>query len=292
MTIKHSEELNHLFSALSKFQGRVEQAKKDQSGYKNNYKFADLSQYFDLSQNLLAEHELCVLQMPGSMEIVEITKEIYDATTKTYDYPIIKVPKQNITTWIGHSSGQFISAPMEILVEKLAGMSWGQSTGSAITYGRRYSRAGSIGMTEEDNDNQNKNTNYINNRPPSIPTPKVTNLMIDDLRNILMEDPARLEKILQYYKVKIINDLTVDQYEFIVKKIKYDLQKSDDTLISTQQANFIKTLVTSEELVQILKDHKLTRLEEMNTYYFNILNEQLKKQIITNSKKENETIAA
>ena len=98
MTIQKSEEINHLLSAISKLQGKIEKAKKDQSGYKNNYKFADLSQYIDLCQDLLAEHGLCVLQIPESMEIVEITKEIYETESKKYNFHNIMVPKQKITT--------------------------------------------------------------------------------------------------------------------------------------------------------------------------------------------------
>lgn len=98
MTIQRSEQLNELFAALSKLQGKIEKAKKDQSGYKNNYKFADLSQYIDLSQDLLAENGLVVLQLPTSMEIIELTKEVFDDKTKSYSLQTVKIPKQTIIT--------------------------------------------------------------------------------------------------------------------------------------------------------------------------------------------------
>jgi hypothetical protein len=296
MTIQKSEHLNELFAALSKLQGKIEKAKKDQAGYKNNYKFADLSQYIDLSQDLLAENGLVVLQLPTCMEIIEITKEVVDDKTRIHSFHTVKIPKQTIITWIGHESGQFISGAMDILVEKLAGMSWGQSTGSAITYGRRYSRAGALGMTQEDDDNQKqpevkKQSGRTNSK--NEPQPKIDINMAQNLAQLLQGDAERLEKTLQWAKASKIEELTVSQYETVLRRIEEDskakVEKTEqpatglirtilDTsqLIAEHQVNFIKRLVTPERLLKVLQDYKLTRLEEMTIKDFNLLTDALR----------------
>jgi|SRR5882672_783152 len=303
MSIQRSDELNELFSALSKLQGKIEKAKKDQSGYKNNYKFADLSQYIDLSQDLLAEHGLVVLQLPTSMEIVEISKEVYDEKTKTYNINSYKMPKQTIITWIGHESGQFISGAMDILVEKLAGMSWGQSTGSAITYGRRYSRAGALGMSQEDDDNQNKKNVGKSNSKETInnnTTPqKINGDMSANLTKLFKGDQERIKKTLEWAKVNKIDDLSIGQYEILIKRLEQEAKENDvgiiqesiaksDILVTEFQVNFIKRLVTPERLLEILQKYKLTRLEEMKISEYNTLNDDLRLEASPTYKKPGE----
>lgn len=154
MTIQRSDQLNELFSALSKLQGKLDHAKKDKAGYNNRYKYADLPQYIEISKELLAEHGLCILQIPETIEIIEITRELEDKKNNSVSFHTIKIPKQKVTTYIGHSSGQFISGTMEIIVERVTGNSWGQSTGSAISFSRKYAFAGTLCMSQEDDDNQ------------------------------------------------------------------------------------------------------------------------------------------
>lgn len=303
-----SSELNHLFSALSKLQGKIEKAKKDQAGYKNNYMYAELSQYIDVSKELLEENGLSVVQMPGQIRTIEITKEfpkieirneinqstnkMQEIETKTLEFKEIKIPVIEIITWIGHVSGQFISGPMEILVEKLPGMNWGQSVGSAITYGRRYVRAASLGMAEKDNDNQGikkeiKNNNFA---PKPQILHKVGTKEIEYLKEIFKE-PERLKKILDWAKVEKIEDITMAAFKMIENKAQQEkaqekskekekLQEnvcgSENNFVTEIQANFIKKLVTPEKLVAILRDHKITRLEEMNLKDYLVLYDTLR----------------
>lgn len=307
MAIEKSKDLNELFGALSKLQGKIEKAKKDQAGYKNNYKFAELSQYIDLSQDLLAEFGLCVLQIPGPMEIIQITreintteivettKEVYNPVTKTSDFHLVKssqpkiefhtvkIPKQRVTTMIAHESGQFINGSMDIILEKLAGMSWGQSTGSAITYARKYSRAGSLGMSQEDDDNQNNRQKSQPQNKPVAANNKpllINSQMAKNLAGILSQDPERLNKILEHYRIKRIEDLSIEQYEVVMNRVK---EVAHVETISEHQANFMKRLLTPEKLLDVMKEYKITRLEEMNVQDYNKLNDKLRLQSTQNN---------
>lgn len=240
MTIQKSDELNELFSALSKIQGNLDHAKKDKSGYKNRYKYTDLTQYIDVSKELLEENGICVLQMPGSIEIIDITEDSNN---------LVRVPKQKITTFIGHSSGQFISETMEIIIEKIAGNSWGQSTGSAISYSRKYSLAGGLGMTQEDDDNQiqKNNTNeYINQLPEPSPDPLITQLIklikysgcdikdFTDFHKISSKDILSVKKsidnfdeLLILYKNTQKNIINLSQEEILEERIDVDDGKQE-----------------------------------------------------------------
>lgn len=224
MTIQTSDKLNELFSALSKLQGKIEHAKKDKSGYKDRYKYADLTQYIEVSKEILEENNLCVSQIPGTIEIVEVTKEVRDEKTKAMSFHTVRIPKQKVTTYIGHSSGQFISSTMEILVEKIEGNTWGQSTGSAISYSRKYSLAGGLGMSQEDNDNQQKN----NNHPPK---PSQQDPLITQLINLIKDSGCDIGDFTKFYNISSKDMLTVkktiDNFDDLLIKFRDRGQAKD-----------------------------------------------------------------
>jgi hypothetical protein len=279
MTIKHSENLNEILSALSKLQGKLENAKKNKTGFIKGHSYAELSQYLEISKDLLEEHGLCVLQLPGPIEIVEVTKEVYDKKNETYFFQQMMVPKQEITTWIGHESGQFISGPMEILVEKTVGNSWGQSTGVAISFGRRYAFAGGLGMTQEDNDNRlsqkdiEKSYSQSKSRPPQNQvTPSYTRIdkeQVDYIKSLLKDDPERFKKMLVWANVQSVEDLSVTAYTSAVNTLLAEQKNQslpankDTNLIDEKQVVFLQKLLTPERLNKILTDYKLTKIEEM-----------------------------
>lgn len=267
MEIHRSEKLDELLCELSKLQGKIENAKKDKSGYGNRYKYADLNQYLQLSKDLLTEHGLSILQIPGGIEIVEITNE---SSQKQL------FPKQKLTTYISHSSGQFIGGTMEMVIEKVKGNSWGQSTGSALSYMRRYGLAAILGMSQEDNDN-------MISKPHKIDKDKV-----NYLKELLKDDPQRLEKILlwasdqQQQKLTKLEDMSIEIYTKVVNVLNKEKIKNDDdnkkttNLICDQQVEFIKKVVTTDRLNKILSDYNLNRLEDMSVDDYNIEYDRLR----------------
>lgn len=226
MIIEHSAEMGELFKALSKIQVEIGQPKKDKDGFKGNYKYADLSQYIEVSKDVLCKYGLSVIQLPGEIEIVEITQEniVKDksgyVSSKTYE--TIRIPKQSVYTTIGHESGQYLIVNGQILVEKLAGMSYGQSTGSAISFMRRYSRGGGLSMSQEDDDNQGarltskKKEEYV---PQEVP--KITKEEAAHLRGLISHNPSPyLIRMRQAFNVGSIEELEPAQYIKMVDKLR------------------------------------------------------------------------
>ncbi len=124
--VTFSPQVNEIFTALSKFQGQIEAAKKDKVNPFHNSKYADLAGVVEACREPLAANGLCVAQMP-----------------------IGDKDKQYLVTILGHSSGQWIKGKTPLLMNK----SDSQAQGSAITYVRRYSFGAITGVvTEKDDD--------------------------------------------------------------------------------------------------------------------------------------------
>jgi hypothetical protein len=226
MIIEHSAEMGELFKALSKLQVEIGHPKKDKDGFKGNYKYAELSQYIDVSKDTLSKYGLSVIQLPGEIEIVEITQENIIKDKAGYvvsrSFETIKIPKQSVYTTIGHDSGQYMMVNGQILVEKLSGMSYGQSTGSAISFMRKYSRGGGLSMSQEDDDNQGvrsttkKNQEYI---PQSVP--KITKEEAAKLRGLISHDPTPyLIRMRNAFNVGSIEELEPAQYIKMMDRLR------------------------------------------------------------------------
>lgn len=131
METSHSNELGLLFEALSKAQGKIENALKDKKNpfFKSNY--ADLSSVWDACRSPLSSNGLSVIQT------VEGNKE-----------------QMFLLTWLGHSSGQWMKSKLPLVV---AGNTINpQAIGSAITYARRYALSALVGICADEDDDGEK----------------------------------------------------------------------------------------------------------------------------------------
>lgn len=141
--MNNSTELNELFSALSLFQGELENATKEIDKPGITYKYADLAICLNTAKAPLLKNNLAVTQLLGMSQN----------------------GKQTMITMLTHKSGQYISSETELPAAILHGSSGKnpvQVLGSAITYMRRYSFAAIIGMAQEDDDgNSSNNTTNV-----------------------------------------------------------------------------------------------------------------------------------
>lgn len=126
-----SDNTAELFSALSKFQGELDNASKNKKGH--GYKYADLAEVINVAKDHLANNGLAVVQLLGSNEI----------------------GKQTLITMLTHSSGQYMRSEVVMVDAVLSGAGGKnpvQLLGSAITYHRRYAYAAIVGLAQEDDD--------------------------------------------------------------------------------------------------------------------------------------------
>lgn len=122
--MKTSEQLNEVAAALCKMQGQLATVKKDTKGY--NYKYATLASVWDIIRLPLLENGLSIAQ-----------------DTRTSDGCV------SVSTRVMHTSGQWIEfGPLVVPMAKKDA----HATGSATTYGRRYSLCAAIGVVSDEED--------------------------------------------------------------------------------------------------------------------------------------------
>jgi len=115
-----------LFAALAAAQGEIQAAEATAENTHFDYKYATLQNCLDACREPLAKNELSVIQLPTTLDNGAI----------------------QVTTILGHSSGQSISQTMTMHPEK----GGPQPMGSCITYLRRYMLCAMVGIGQQDDD--------------------------------------------------------------------------------------------------------------------------------------------
>jgi|SRR6478609_6667344 len=126
--MNQSQDVNELFSALSKAQATIKGALKDSTNPFFKSKYADLESVWEACREPLTVHGLSVVQ----------TTE-FSADAGIY-----------VVTTLGHASGQWIKGTLPIMAIKQDP----QGIGSAITYARRYALAAIVGIVQVDDDGE------------------------------------------------------------------------------------------------------------------------------------------
>jgi hypothetical protein len=124
--MKSSATIGKLAEALSKAQAEIKGAVKDSSNPFFKSKYADLESIWDAIRVPLTKNGLSVAQ--GTDFLVEVGTVV--------------------VTRLMHTSGEWIEACLPVMALKPEP----QAMGSAITYARRYSLAGMVGVVQTDDD--------------------------------------------------------------------------------------------------------------------------------------------
>lgn len=125
INFRHSDQMDQVFAALAEAQKIMDGAKKDATNPHFRSKYADLESVMDACRVPLATNGLAILQPTSA-----------------------NGPKVTVTTLIGHKSGQWIAADLEMT----SAQNTPQGIGSTITYGRRYGLSSMVGIAPEDDD--------------------------------------------------------------------------------------------------------------------------------------------
>jgi len=128
--MRTSETINELATALSAFQGEVENATKSASNPFFKSKYADLAEILNTVRPVLAKNGLSLAQFPS-----------YEGDA---EQGLVLVE-----TVLMHKSGQWMSC---VTSTPIKGKIDPQAIGSATTYCRRYPAAAILGIAQEDDD--------------------------------------------------------------------------------------------------------------------------------------------
>jgi hypothetical protein len=138
--MERSEEVKDLVTALSKFQGTVNNAIKNAKGIHNN-KYADLAEVWNTIRGPLSDNNLSVTQFVSNLD-----------------------DKVGVQTSVYHSSGQFLSEVFHTRPAK-NGI---HELGSCISYLRRYCLAAILGIAQQDDDGQMEEDAHKKPKKPKV----------------------------------------------------------------------------------------------------------------------------
>jgi hypothetical protein len=175
VTWHSSPEIANISPAVVKALGELSDVPKGReakiptkTGASYGYRYADLADALSMVRPILAKHGLVVMQNASNPDSDTVA----------------------ITTMLLHSSGEWMMfSPLVLPNGRTA-----QETGSAITYGRRYSLLAVLGLAAEDDDGASaapRQSRPANNRTAPSPAPKkpvpVASPEEEEIRRMLAE---------------------------------------------------------------------------------------------------------
>lgn len=159
--IKHSENINEIASALSKAQGEMKPAvfNKTNSFYKSGY--ADFASCMDACRIPLSKNNLAISQLPSMGADGRVV----------------------LATLLVHSSGQWMACEFPLMAKNLDDI---QTMGKSITYAKRYSLCGILGIVSE-KDEDDDGESYVEKTQP--PRKQPNNQQFDDKKSQPKQNP-------------------------------------------------------------------------------------------------------
>ena len=192
--MKTSDATNEIAAALAKAQGVINNPgkKSENPHFKSSY--ADLSAGINAIREGLSANAIAVIQ----------------ATRIDGDVMMLD-------TRLSHSSGQWIEAEFPVCKFPSAP----QVTGSALTYARRYSLFGMVGIAGEDDDGNAAKDAKVEAPRIALVTPE----QVDVIEAALEQLPEEVEKgFLKYMRVGFVSAIPASQFDYakevLAKKLK------------------------------------------------------------------------
>lgn len=207
--MKTSEQLNELFSALSKAQESIKNAQKE--GYNPMFR----SNYTTVTSVLDAVRPAYVLGI-SIMQMPEMDKLI---------------------TRVGHSSGQWLEIETPLFIGEPKGMSKMQAYGNAVTYARRYALVSLFGIGQEDNDGNDGNHNEPTQKKETLKKPlnqnpnKTTDRkqgFLDSMKKLSAIDNESFVNLLGAAGYERAEDVPEESYGKVYKQMKEAMDKIKD----------------------------------------------------------------
>jgi hypothetical protein len=195
-----TENVNELFTALAKAQGKITSASKETKGY--NYKYADLASVWDACRAALSENGLSVTHIEAQNELGDI-----------------------LITILNHSSGQWIRSITPIRVKPSGKMNELQDRGSVLTYLKRYALTSIVGVAPAEDDDGKGGSGYQSKpevAPISPPTVKMAtefqaSQLKKEMENCSQEFKDKIAAYMLKFNLKTYQDLNESNFLYIMK---------------------------------------------------------------------------
>ncbi len=142
--MQKSEQINELFTALAKAQGEFKSISMDKVNPHFKSKYASLTATQEATREVLSKFGL------GLIQSIDIENEHY-----------------YLETLLSHSSGQWTSSRLKLILEK----NNMQGLGSAITYAKRYAWQAILGVVGDEDDDGNAASQKPQAQTRSTPPP-------------------------------------------------------------------------------------------------------------------------
>ncbi len=152
MEIRRSENIGKLFEALSKAKSSFSELARDQVNLDYMTDYTALSTEIKATQDALSAQGIAIIQIPRTL-----SKPLKNGQHEAW---------VEISTFIGHSSGEFIAFDLLMPAAQMDRFDC-QTIGSAITYGRRYSYESALCISGRKDDDGNAAAGI----PPKGPQP-------------------------------------------------------------------------------------------------------------------------
>ena len=192
--MKTSEQINEISKAMSIAQGQIQPASKDSTNPHFRSKFSSLAAVWDVIREPLANNGLSVWQ-----DITNHEKGI------------------SVETKIVHISGQWVEFGPLVMPVKSHDP---QSYGSCSSYGKRYALCAALGVVSSDDDDGETAMNSHRNetQQQTYKEGVASDAQLKYLRSLA--DAQTQEKILSFYKIDSLDQLTISQAKACIDRAK------------------------------------------------------------------------
>jgi hypothetical protein len=217
----HSQDIKELISALSKAQGQMKPAVFNRVNPHYRSRYADFTSCMDACREPLSTNGLAIIQTP------QIVNE-----------------KLTLVTILAHSSGQWMKAefPISAKTENM------QSLGSAMTYAKRYSLCGMVGIVADEEGDDDAEAAVGRGRQEDAPKAaikpvlqKINNSQISSIKELEGKlDKECKDKLYLWlssaYKIDKIEDIISDNFPKVLGAFENAVKFMDQKKIEVMNA--------------------------------------------------------
>jgi hypothetical protein len=225
LKISHSPEIKEFVSALAKAQGVMKPAVFNRTNPHFKTKYADFTSCMDACRGPLSENGLAAIQYCETIE-----------------------GKLNLVTMLAHVSGQWMKSEFPLIPSKMDS----QGIGSAMTYAKRYSLCGMVGIVADEEGDDDGEAAVGRGNQKSSETQKSTQALKP------APQPKSVEKILpsQVSQLKYLEENLDDEcrsklYSWLGSA--YKIANLEDVIAD----NFQKVLCAFENAAKFMHQQKL-----------------------------------